>query len=100
MQTIPMMFNGKKYMAIPLAEYKRLAKVRNVDAQEATRNLIAESLKAAREAGGLTQAQLAAKLKKSQTMIAQSESGVMHVSETYVAKVLKACGLPKTWCVG
>jgi ribosome-binding protein aMBF1 (putative translation factor) len=99
MQTIPMMFDGKKYMAIPLEDYKRLAKVRNVDAQQATRSLIAESLKAARVAGGLTQAQLAAKLKKSQTMIAQTESGATQVSETYVAKVLKACGLPKDWSV-
>jgi predicted transcriptional regulator len=72
----------------------------NVEAQKATRDLIAESLKAARMAGGHTQAQLAAKLKKSQSLIAQAEVGAVRVSSAYVAKVLKACGLPKDWSVG
>src|SRR5258708_36508589 len=68
-----------------------------VDAVEYTRRSLGKSLRAAREAAGLTQAELASKLGKAQPMISGAESGTVRVGERHVAAVLKACGLPKDW---
>lgn len=51
----------------------------------------------ARRAAGLTQAQLAKRLARSQAMVSQAESGHSQVSERYVRKVLEACGLQAEW---
>lgn len=51
----------------------------------------------ARREAGLTQAQLAKRLGRSQAMVSQAESGRIHVSERYVNKVLEACGLERGW---
>lgn len=58
---------------------------------------IARALKVAREHAGFSQDELAAKLGKSQSMVAGAEAGRVRVGEHYVAAVLKACGLPKDW---
>jgi transcriptional regulator with XRE-family HTH domain len=50
-----------------------------------------------REHAGPTQAELAERLGKSQTMVSQAEGGTARVSEHYVKAVLKACGLPEDW---
>jgi ribosome-binding protein aMBF1 (putative translation factor) len=69
----------------------------SVEAHTFVRESIAADLRAARESAGLTQAQLAERMGKSQTMVSQAESGAMRVSERYVRAVLKACGLPMDW---
>ena len=91
-----------EYIIIPKAEYLRLQSVAgipagSVDAIEYARASIGASLKAAREHAGLTQAELAKTLKKSQPMISGAENGSIKVSERYVRTVLKACGLPEDW---
>lgn len=92
---------GVAYVVIPRAEYVRLsAKPKNdvgVDAEEFVRELIADSVRAAREHAGLTQAELAQRMNKSQTLVSQAEVGNAKVSERYVRAVLKACGLPEDW---
>jgi transcriptional regulator with XRE-family HTH domain len=51
----------------------------------------------ARREARLTQAQLAKRLGRSQSMVSQAESGHSHVSERYVNKVLEACELEPGW---
>jgi hypothetical protein len=65
-----------------------------VDAVGNARASLGRELTAAREQAGLTQAALAAKLGKSQTLVSGAESGRDPVSDRYVAAVLGACGPP------
>jgi transcriptional regulator with XRE-family HTH domain len=68
-----------------------------VEALPFVRNLIARDMREARLAAGMTQAELAKKLKKSQTFVSGAENGTSRVGERYVLAVLKACGLPEDW---
>ena len=92
---------GVEYVVIPRAEFLRIRDSAlpsgTVDAHAFVRESIAESLRAARAYAKLTQAELAKRLGKSQTMVSQAESGSARVSERYVKAVLKACGLPADW---
>jgi ribosome-binding protein aMBF1 (putative translation factor) len=92
---------GVEYVVIPKAEYLRLldkqVPMGAVDAREFVRQSLGVDLRAAREAAGLTQAELARRMSKSQTLISQAESGTARVSERYVRAVLAACGLPADW---
>ncbi|MBL0311992.1 MAG: DUF2442 domain-containing protein [Holophagaceae bacterium] len=54
-------------------------------------------LAAARRASSLTQADLAARLGKSQTLVSLTERGRVWTGEAYRLEVLKACGLPALW---
>ncbi len=54
---------------------------------------VGRDLKAARVHAGLTQAQLAKKLRRAQTTVSKSEAGKIQVSEAYIRQVLKVCGL-------
>lgn len=93
--------DGVEYVVIPKIEYLRVQDVRpaasTLDAHAFVRRSIATDLRAAREHAGLTQAELAKKMGKSQTMVSQAESGTARISERYVHTVLKACGLPADW---
>jgi len=90
---------GVEYVVIPKADYLRTQDVPpgTVDAHTFVRQSIARDLRAAREHAGLTQAELADRMGKSQTMVSQAESGTARVSERYVKAVLEACGLPEDW---
>lgn len=92
---------GVEYVIIPKAEYLRLldkqVPLGAVDARAFVRHSIGVDLRAAREAAGLTQTQLARRMGKSQTLISQAESGTARVSERYARAVLAACGLPADW---
>jgi DNA-binding XRE family transcriptional regulator len=92
---------GVEFVVIPKAEYLRMQSgklpIGSVEAHAFVRQSIAADLRSARESAGLTQAQLALRMGKSQTMVSQAESGIMRVSERYVRAVLKACGLPMSW---
>jgi len=68
-----------------------------VDADAFMAKSIGEDLKAARLEAGLTQAQLAARTRKSQAMVSSAERGTIEVGLRYVQAVLKACGLPEDW---
>lgn len=100
-RTTELTLDGKSYVILPKAEYLKLRRgdtpPHTVDAIEYARAAIGVDLRTAREAAGLTQADLAKKLRKSQTMVSQAEAGNVSVGERYVAAVLKACGLPKDW---
>jgi DNA-binding XRE family transcriptional regulator len=94
---------GERYIAIPEADYTRLTGgdedelAGSVEAGPFMANAIGDSLRAAREHAGLTQAELAKKLRKTQPMVSGAETGAVHVGERYVLAVLKACGLPADW---
>ena len=92
---------GVEYVVIPKAEFLRTRDSAlpsgTVDAHAFVRESIGESLRAARAHAKLTQAQLAQRMGKSQTMVSQAESGSARVSERYVKAVLEACGLPDDW---
>jgi transcriptional regulator with XRE-family HTH domain len=60
-------------------------------------NVTKRRLWEARRQAGLTQAQLAKRLGRSQAMVSQAESGHSHVSERYVNRVLEACELQPGW---
>jgi ribosome-binding protein aMBF1 (putative translation factor) len=100
-QTTEVKLGGETYVILPKADYLRLRSgeipAGTVDAIEYARGSIASDLRIAREHAGLTQVDLAAKLRKSQTMVARAEAGHVSIGERYIAAVLKACGLPKDW---
>ena len=56
-----------------------------------------KALLAARRAAGLTQAQLAGALGKSQALVSLAERGKTWTGEPYRLEVLRACGLPSDW---
>jgi len=92
--------NGQEFVVLPRAEYDRLVSGAGAPANAAldyTLAALGRDLKAAREHAGLTQTELAKKLKKSQAAVSGAEAGKIRVSAAYVAKVLKACGLPADW---
>jgi ribosome-binding protein aMBF1 (putative translation factor) len=91
---------GAEYVVIPKKEYDKLRgqiPEGSADAIAYANASIASDLKAAREAGELTQGQLAKKIGKSQTMVSQVESGQERPPKGYVEAVMKACRLPKDW---
>ncbi len=99
-QTIKL--GNKEYVLLPRADYLKLQELAgvptgSVDAIQYARGSIGETLKQAREHAGLTQVELATRLKKSQAMVSGAESGAISISERYVKAVLKACGLPENW---
>jgi ribosome-binding protein aMBF1 (putative translation factor) len=98
---VSLSIDGKEYTALPRSDYLRLVGKKElegaVDASDYARRSLGATLRAAREAAGLSQAELAKRLKKSQPMVSGAEGGAVHVGARYVAAVLKACGLPKDW---
>jgi DNA-binding XRE family transcriptional regulator len=68
-----------------------------VDADDFMGKAIGRTLKAARAAAGLTQAQLAKKLRKSQAMVSSAERGTIEVGVDYLRSVMAGCGLPMDW---
>jgi ribosome-binding protein aMBF1 (putative translation factor) len=103
--TIEIKIDGREYVAVPRAEYERLtgttttspAPEGSVEAIGFARASLGAKLRKAREGAGLTQAQLAKKLRKTQPLVSGAESGSVRVGERYVAAVLKACRLPPDW---
>ena len=84
--------NGRRFKLVPIDD--------DLAPNDAANHLmiaLARNLRAAREDAGLTQTELAKKLKLSQSFVAQTESGTSRVGEKYVLSVLKACNLPKDW---
>jgi hypothetical protein len=99
-QTIKL--GNTEYVILPKAEYLRLrhdagVPIGSVDASDYARASIGATLRAARHAAKLSQAELGARLGKSQPLISGAESGAISVSARYVSAVLKACGLPRDW---
>lgn len=96
---------GAEYVIVPKKEFTSLEKRAGVvaprrgavDAAAYAKASLAASVRRARESAGLSQADLAARLKVSQPMIARAEGGDARISERYVRRVLKACRLPADW---
>lgn len=100
MPAVNISLDGKDYVILPKNEYYRLlgkAPPDAVDALEFATRVVADDVKAAREAAGLTQAQLAKKMGISQPMVSGAERGTIAIGEEYVMAVLKVCKLPKGW---
>jgi DNA-binding XRE family transcriptional regulator len=98
MTTGTLIIDGAEYVVLPKADYLRMSRGegRN-EALEYGLASLGRDLKAAREHGGFTQAELAKKLGKSQATVSGSEAGKVRVGEKYIAKVLKVCKLPADW---
>ena len=58
---------------------------------------VAAFLRAARKASGLTQAELAERLDRSQTLVSLAERARVWTGEPYRQEVLRACGLSRDW---
>ena len=88
-----------EFVLIPRAEYLRMRSIPkgSVDAVAFADQTIVRGLRAARETAGLSQVELARKLRVSQSMVANTEAGRSRAGERYLLRVLKACGLPKYW---
>ena len=90
----------REYVLIPKDEYDRLIKASTgavVDAVVYARASLARDLLAARKAASLTQAELAKRLRVSQSLVSQAEQGKVKVGERYATSVLRACRLPSNW---
>lgn len=87
--------HGEEFVIVPKKEFDRLRGVPegSVDAVAFAREAIGRDLRAARERAGLTQAELAKRLRRSQAMVSAAENGTMRVGERYVKAVLRACGV-------
>lgn len=94
--------HGVEFVVLPRAEYDRLRGVpaETVDAVAFGMQSLGRSLRLARETAGLTQAELAKKLRRSQSMVSSAETGTVRVGERYAAAVLRACRLPADWKAG
>lgn len=90
---------GETYVLIPQKRYAALLQAAGElpEAQSFLDQSIGTSLRKARLAAGLTQLELAQKLKVDQSMVSQAETGKSRVGEAYVRRVLKACKLPVDW---
>lgn len=99
MKTIRIDIDGKEYVAIPLAEYRRLTGVmeETVPAKEHFRDLLARNVALARKAANLTQRELAERMRVRLPVVARAESGKTTISVDYVERVLTACKLPMDW---
>lgn len=93
MAATPIEIKGEPFVLIPKAEYERLRGLPAgyEPAEPFMQGVIAADLRAMREKAGLTQAQLARKLRRSQAMVSRAESGTLRVGERYVQAVARAC---------
>jgi DNA-binding XRE family transcriptional regulator len=94
--------HGEEFVLLPRVEYDRLRGIPSgaVNAVTFGMESIGRSLRLAREAAGLTQAELAKRLRRSQSMVSSAETGSVRIGERYVAAVLRACKLPEDWKPG
>lgn len=90
-----------EYVIISRAEYLRLrggdeglsiAETKAAIARETARRA-----RLAREHSGLSQSELAKRLKVKQPTVSNAERGEMSISQAYLMRVLKACKLPADW---
>lgn len=90
---------GEEFVVVPRAEYERLRGLPTdtVDAVAFGMRTLGRSLRLAREEAGYTQAELAKKLRRSQSMVSSAETGTLRVGQRYVLSVLAACRLPEDW---
>lgn len=87
---------GKRYLVIPHEEAAAAGLTRETTAQR-RRRATAARLRAAREAAGLTQAELAARMGVGQPSIARVEGEHDNVSDARATAWLEACGFDKDW---
>jgi DNA-binding XRE family transcriptional regulator len=94
MAATPIEIKGESFVLLPKAEYERLRGLpAGYEAAEPfMQNVIAADRREMREKAGLTQAQLARKLRRSQAMVSRAENGALRVGERYVQAVARACG--------
>ena len=96
-----LVIDNTEFVVVPKAEWLRLQGKAAPETLSPARRSVHESigrdLRKAREVAGLTQAELAKKLKKSQAMVSGAENGTVKTGWPYTKLVLKACGLPEDW---
>ena len=68
-----------------------------VEAIAYSRAVMADGMREAREAAGLTQEELAARIRRPVEKVAKIEAAEWSASEGHVREVLRACGLPEDW---
>ena len=90
---------GEEFVLVPRAEYERLrgGSADTVDAVAFGSRTLGRSLRAARQEAGMTQVELAKKLRRSQALVSSAESGAVRIGQRYVRSVLRACRLPDDW---
>jgi len=96
-----LVIDNTEFVVLPKAEWLRLTGQAMPGALSPARQSVQESigrdLRKARDHAGLTQAELAKKLKKSQAMVSGAENGTVKTGWPYAKAVLKACGLSEDW---
>lgn len=97
MDLITLTIHGAEYVAIPRADYEKMRAGEKPDGADWARAELGRTMRRARETAGLSQVQLAKKMRKSQTLISRAEAGELAITERFAAAVLKACGLPANW---
>lgn len=97
MTATAIIIHNEEFVLLPRAEYERLLGIPDgsVDAIAFATKVIADDLRKMREAAGLTQVELAKRLKRSQAFVSGAENGTSRVGERYVKAVMAACGSPE-----
>jgi len=67
------------------------------DALPLIRAHLAYDMRRAREAAGLTQEELGARLRRPEEKVIKTESGEWDISEGHINQLLRVCGLPPDW---
>ncbi len=90
---------GRAFVIVPREVLAELGALRP-SAAERQRKARGEALRVAREAAGLSQTELGARIGKTQATVSRAETGEMRTGARYLGLVLAACGLPADWTPG
>jgi ribosome-binding protein aMBF1 (putative translation factor) len=86
MQTLTFVVAGEEWIAVRKGDFARL-----VDEPTPKEAALGKRLRAARLASGLTQADIARRMRRTQATVSRIESGRVRPSRRYVERVLALC---------
>lgn len=82
-----LMVDGEQYAVIPWEEYQRMVGEKRPRSHDRLRRAVC----AARAEAGLTQMELAKRLRTTQATVSRAEAGHIRVTDGYLQDVLRAC---------
>ena len=101
MQVSTLMIDGDQFAVIPWGEYQKLVsdqphQPHQPEAVTAPSDRLRRAIRTARSKAGLTQAQLAKRLRITQATVSRAEAGRIRVSDAYLRDVMRVCGVDAT----
>ena len=92
MNVLTLMIEGNQFAVIPWGEYQRLVGESRARAAHPPLERLRRAVRTARSKAGLTQAQLAKRLRTTQATVSRAEAGRTKVSDAYLRDVMRVCG--------